>query len=60
MSITELNPLALFIGFLAGIGAVVAVIGRIDRASDSRYFYRLLLAVIFFVGAVIIVGTVSS
>lgn len=54
------NPLDVVIGILIGVGGVIAFIGRLDRSGESRYFYGLLLTVVFVVGAAIMLGTVSG
>jgi len=60
MSTVFLNPQAVLIGMLLGVGGAIAFVARFDRTSESGCFYRLLLTMVVVVIAAIVLGTVSS
>jgi hypothetical protein len=60
MNSIALNPVDVLVGILIGIGGVIALISRLDRAGESGCFYGLLLTMIFAVVAVLMLGTAAG
>lgn len=56
-----MNGLALsaanvLVGILIGVGGIIALFSRLDRAGESGCFYRVLLTVIGGAAALIVLG----
>ena len=55
MATMSFNPLVtLAIGFLAGIGTLVFLVGRLDRSDGSGCFYTILQALVIVIAVAIL------
>ena len=57
MPVASPNPFTtLLIGFLAGAGTLIFVMGRMDRSGDSGCFYVLLQILVIVLAAAILIA----
>jgi hypothetical protein len=49
----------LAVGFLVGVGAVIAFLGRMDRERENGCFYTLILGLVLVAALAIAIGTTA-